>query len=511
MQERTRRIAKNTMVLYFRTFITMIVGIYTGRVMLEALGIDNYGIQNAVGSIIGFSSIITGAMTQAGSRYITYALGKDDLAGQRVVFATTMNAQIILTLICVVALESFGLWWLNCEANIPPGRMYAANWVFQASVITLAISLVSVPYGSCIVAHEKFSLYAYTSVVDVTLKLGIVFAILHYGGDRLILHSTLGVFVCLGMAVFYGIYSHTHFSEARYRPAVDKPLLKEMTQFSGWNMLNHSSWVMCTSGVSMLVNTFFGVAYNAARGVAGTVNGAVQSFVGTFTTAFVPQITKSYAAGDYSYCYTLVNRGIRYTWFLMYIFLVPVFVEAETLLNLWLVEVPPMAVLFLRFTMFESLALASGQSLLTLIQADGNVRKYTVCAAIYAGMIFPLVWLGYKLGGPVWITYPVFIVIFFTINILRLWILSENTTYDWRTYVRDVLRPCVPVSLLAFVLPLVISACWPPSLLRFFVLSLISVVNTVVIIYLIGLKPAERALLVDKARAVTLRVSGKLA
>lgn len=503
MQERTRRIAKNTMMLYIRTFITMVVGIYTGRVLLEALGIDNYGILNAVGSIIGFSSIITGAMTQAGSRYITYALGRDDLARQKIVFATTMNAQILLAIICVVALESLGLWWLNCEANIPEGRMFAANWVFQASIITLAISLITVPYTSCIVAHERFSLYAYTTIVEVGLKLAIVFAILHYGGDRLILNSSLGVLVYLGMIAFYCLYSRRSFPEVRYRLAIDKPLLKEMTEFSGWNMLNHSSWILCTSGVNMLINTFFGVVFNAARGVAGTVNGAVQGFVGNFTTAFVPQVTKSYAAGDYEYCYALVNRGIRYTWFLMYVFIVPVFIEAETLLGIWLVEVPPMSVLFLRFAMFESLALSSGQTLLTLIRADGNVKKYTILAALYAGLIFPLVWIGYRLGGPVWLTYPIFIFIFFTINIIRLWILSENTTYDWRSYINDVLRPCLPVSIASFALPLLIAHFWQPSLTRFFVLSVLSVVNTIAIIYIIGLKPGERVLFREKARAIS--------
>lgn len=487
------------MMLYIRTFITMIVGLYTGRVMLEALGIDNYGIQNAVGSIVGFSSIITGAMTQAGSRFITYSLGKDNLSRQREVFATTVNAQIIIAIICVIALDTIGLWWLNAEAKIPEGRMFAANWVLQTSIITLFISLVTVPYRSCIVAHEYMSIYAWTSIVDVILKLAIVFAIMHYGGDRLIFYSNLGVAVSLGMSIFYCWYSRSHFQEVRYRLYVHKPLLKEMTQFSGWNMLNHSSWIMCTSGVNMLVNTFFGVVYNASRGVAGTVNGAVQGFVGNFTTAFVPQITKSYAAGDYSYCYSLVNRGIRYTWFLMYIFIVPVCIEAKTLLNLWLVEVPPLSVLFLRFTMFESLALSSGQSLLTLIQADGKIKVYTMCAALYAGLVFPFAWIAFRLGAPVWSTYPIFIFIFFTINIIRLWILRRNTTYCWKSYLADVLSPCITVSIVSFIIPIVIATLWQPSFIRFFVLSAISVVNTIAVIYWLGLKPNERVFFKDKA------------
>lgn len=498
MEERNRRIAKNTMMLYIRTFITMIVGLYTGRVMLEALGIDNYGIQNAVGSIVGFSSIITAAMTQAGSRFITYSLGKDGLTRQRDVFATVVNAQIIIAFVCVIVLETIGLWWLNTEANIPNGRMFAANWVLQTSIISLVISLITVPYRSCIVAHEYMSIYAWTSIVDVILKLAIVFAIMHYGGDRLIFYSNLGVGVSLAMTIFYCWYSRHNFQEVRYRVYIHKPLLKEITQFSGWNMLNTSSWIMCTSGVNMLVNTYFGVAYNAARGVAGTVNGTVQAFVGNFATAFVPQITKSYAAKDFDYCYTLVNRGIRYTWFLMYIFIVPVCIEAETLLHLWLVEVPPMTVIFLRFTMFESLALSTGQSLLILIQADGKVKTYTIFAALYAGLIFPLVWIAFSIGAPVWTTYPLFIFIFLTINIIRLWTLTRNTTYDWHTYVYDVLKPCIIISVLSFILPLIIANFWAPSILRFFVLSALSVINTAGVIYVFGLKPNERQLIREK-------------
>ncbi len=509
MEERNKRIAKNTMLLYIRTFFTMIVGLYTGRVMLEALGIDNYGIQNAVGSIVGFSSIITGAMTQAGSRFIMYSLGKDDLKRQREVFATTVNAQILIAIICVFALETIGLWWLNTEASIPEGRMHAANWVLQTSIITLFISLITVPYRSCIVAHEYMSIYAWTSIADVLLKLAIAFAIVSYGGDRLIFYSNLGVLVSLLMTIFYCWYSRHNFQEVRYRIYVHRQLLKELTQFSGWNMLNHSSWIMCTSGVNMLVNTFFGVVYNAARGVAGTVNGAVQGFVSNFTTAFVPQITKSYAAGDYNYCFTLVNRGIRYTWYLMYVFIVPVCIEADTLLHLWLVDVPPMSVLFLRFTMFESLALSAGQSLLTLIQAEGRLKIYTVSAAIYAGLIFPLVWIAYSLGAPVWITYPIFIFIFFTINIIRLWILHKYTTYNWRSYITEVLKPCIVVSVMSFIIPLIIAEFWSPSILRFFVLSFIAVVCTVTVIYAFGLKQNERIFFKDKSKMLLMKLLRK--
>lgn len=506
ISQNNKRIAKNTLALYFRTFITMVVGLYTSRVMLQALGVDDYGVNNVVGGIVVMSSLITSTMSQAISRYITFTLGQGNFERLKAMFSTSVNAQIVMSVLAVLVLELFGLWFLNSQANIPEGRMMAAYWVFQCSLISLVISLISSPYNALLVAHEHMSIYAYTSIAEVALKLGIVFLIIAYDGDRLILLSVLTVFVGLIMRVFYGWYCGRHFEEAHYNPQIfDKGLLKELTVFSGWNLLNNGAWVFATQGVNMLVNVFFGVAYNAARGIAQTVNSAVQSFVGNFTMAFSPQITKSYAVGEKEYAIHLANRGTKFSWLMMYIFIVPVCCETETLLRLWLGQVPEWSVLFLRFAMFESLAVISGQNLFRLVQADGKVKKYTIHAAIISGMIFPVSWLLYYLGAPVWTAYMVFILDFFLLNIVRIYDLKKLMLFSIRIFIKEVLVPCLLVSVFSFVIPLIVCYYMDPGILRFCVSVPIAIFWTCFCCILLGLTRNERLFLGNKAKQILLK------
>ncbi len=467
--ENNKRIAKNTLALYFRTFITMIVGLYTGRVMLQALGVENYGINAVVGGIVGMSSLITGTMSAAISRYITCALGKKEDGQLKTMFSTSINAQIVMAMIVALVLEIAGVWFLNNEANIPEGRMEAANWVLQCSIVTLMISLISSPFNALIIAHERMAIYAYMSVVDVTLKLAICFVIMAYGGDRLVLLVVLQVVVAFSMSIFYGYYCSRNFEGAHYSPRIlDKSLMKELSMFSGWNLINNGAYVFATQGVNMLVNVFFGVVYNASRSIAMTVNGTVQGFVNNFTVAFSPQITKSYAAGDAAYAVHLANRGTKFTWLMMYVFIVPVCMEAETLLRLWLGEVPELAPLFLRFAMFESLAVSSGQNLFKLIQADGHIKNYTIRAAITAGLIFPLVWLAFNAGAPVWTAYLIFIIDFLLLNIVRFNVLRRLMAFSVRIFLKECIVPCMIVSITSFILPVMVAYYMEEGIIRFF-------------------------------------------
>ena len=505
--QNNKRIAKNTIALYFRTFITMIVGLYTGRVMLQALGVDDYGINNVVGGIVAMSSLITSTMSQAISRYITFTIGQNNPELLKTMFSTSVNAQIVMSVLALVILEIFGLWFLNTEANIPEGRMIAARWVFQCSLVSLVITLISSPYNALLVAHEHMNIYAYTSIADVLFKLGIVYLVIAYDGDRLILLSVLTVLVGLVMRIFYGWYCSKHFEEAHYSPRIfDKGLLKELTVFSGWNLLNNGAWVFATQGVNMLINVFFGVAYNAARGIAQTVNGTVQSFVENFTIAFSPQITKSYAAGEKEYAIHLANRGTKFAWLMMYIFIVPVCCEAETLLRLWLGQVPDWTVLFLRFAMFESLAVSSGQNLFRLIQADGKVKDYTIHAAITAGLIFPLVWIAYQFDAPVWVAYLIFILDFLALNLVRFYHLKKLMLFSIRRFLKEVFMPCFGVSVLSFIVPLIICYYMKPGILRFFVNVPIAVLWTGICCILLGLTKNERIFFVEKAKNYIYRI-----
>lgn len=499
--DRNKRIAKNTLFLYCRTFLVMIVGLYAGRLLLEALGIDNYGINNVVGGIIAFSSLITSNLAAASSRYITYSLGKDDLEEGITVFSNSFWIQIYMAIIAIIAIEIGGLWFLNYAANISEGRMFAANWVFQCSVLTMVVNLIGVPYHASIIAHERMSVFAYTGIADAVLKLAVCFAILHFGGDRLILYSTLYLIIVIVLTIFNVIYSHLSFNEVKIIRKIDKKLVQEMFGFSGWNCVSQTAYVLNTQGVNLLVNIFFGVAFNAARGVAVTVSTCTQSFVGNFTMAFNPQITKSYAAGDYNDCYSLVNKGGKFSWYLLLLFAVPVCIEAKTLLSLWLVDVPPEAALFLQFSMIEAIALISSQILVKLIQTIGKIKAYSIKSSIFSAMAFPIVWIAYRLGAPVWFSYPVLIIINFLLIFYRFGTLKKVSTYDPHTYLIDVLKPCLHVTILSFLLPAIVSFMWPASTLRFFILVPLSVLYVGALEFSIGLTRSEKVVITSKLHA----------
>ena len=502
-----KRIAKNTLFLYFRTFITMIVGLYTGRVLLQALGVSNYGINNVVGGIVGMSSLITGTMSQAISRYVTYALGKNDRHSIYTMFSTLINAQIVMALLVCCILEIAGVWFLNNEASIPVGRMVAANWVLQCSILSLALSLITTPYNSLLIAYEKMGIYAYVSIIDATWKLLICFAVMYYNGDKLIVFSILQVLVSFGMCCFYSLYCRIKFEEAHYNPKVfDKRLFKELTVFSGWNLFNHGAYVFATQGVNMLINVFFGVAFNAARGVAGQVNQAIQSFVNNFTVAFNPQITKNYAAGNVNYAVQLANRGTKFAWLMMYVFIVPVCVEADMLLKIWLGTVPVMAGVFLRLAMFESLAVATGQNLYRLIQADGDIKHYTVRSFFVAGLIFPIVWLLYLLGAPVWASYLVFIIDFLLLNLLRYHEIKRLMDFSVVEHIKICIMPCLIVSVTSFILPLFINMLLKTSLLRFFINIPISILWTIGCCLAFGLTKHERTFLYNNIKIIINKI-----
>ena len=336
----TSRIAKNTLLLYFRMLLTMGVSLYTSRVILNALGIEDYGIYNVVGGVVAMFGILSGSLSVAISRFITFELGKGDLDKLKRIFCTSVNIQVILIAIITILMETIGIWFLNNKMVIPEERLAAANWVFQFSVITFALNLLSVPYNAVIIAHEKMSAFAYISIIDVTLKLIVAFIIAYNPFDKLVYYGLLIMICGVINRSIYAIYSKRHFEEATYRMIFDKGLMKEMFGFAGWNYFGSSAYVLNTQGVNMLLNTFFGVTVNAARGVAVQVNAAVSHFIDNFMTAVTPQITKSYATNDRDYCFKLVNKGAKYGFFLMLLMSLPIFLETETILNLWLKNPP---------------------------------------------------------------------------------------------------------------------------------------------------------------------------
>ena len=313
ISENNKRIAKNTLLLYVRMLFMMVVSLYTSRVILNALGVEDFGIYNVVGGVVTMFSIISSSLSSAISRFLTYELGKGNQTKLNKIFSASVSIQLLLSLIIVVLIESVGVWFMNVKMTIPESRMTAANWVLQFSIVTFVINLISVPYNAAIIAHEKMSAFAYISILEAVCKLAIALLIMVSSIDKLIFYAILMCAVAVVIRFIYGHYCKKNFAECTYHFHWDKDILKQMFGFAGWNFLGSGSFLLMTQGVNILMNMFFGVTLNAARGVANQVDNAVQQFVTNFTTAINPQITKSYATGNLSYMHQLVSAGSKYS------------------------------------------------------------------------------------------------------------------------------------------------------------------------------------------------------
>lgn len=307
--DNNKRIAKNTMLLYFRMLFMMVISLYTSRIVLNALGVNDYGIYNVVGGVVAMFAILSGSLSASISRFITFEIGKGNVDRLKEVFCTAINVQIILIVCIIFLMETIGLWFLNYKMVIPEDRLFAANWVFQFSIATFAINLWSIPYNATIIAHEKMSAFAYISIFDAIAKLSAAFLIMYSPLDKLILYAFLIMITGLFQRVLYSVYCKRNFEECCYKLSFNRNITKEMFGFAGWNFIGASSAVLRDQGGNLLINLFFGPSVNAARGVAMSVNSAVLNFVSNFMTALNPQITKNYASGNYSYMFKLAFQG----------------------------------------------------------------------------------------------------------------------------------------------------------------------------------------------------------
>lgn len=496
--ENTKQIAKNTLVLYVRTLFTMLVSLYTSRVILNTLGVSDFGIINVVGGVVGMFSVISGSLASSISRFITFELGHGDFNKLKQIFSTSVNIQIGISLIIVILAECIGVWFINHKLNIPESRLIAANWVFQCSLLSFVIGLISVPYNACIIAHERMSAFAYISILETILKLVIVYMLFISPYDKLISYSILFVIVAMIIRLIYGWYCHNHFAECHYKFVYDKSLIKEMSGFAGWSFFGNGAYMLNTQGVDMLINIFFGVTLNAAKGVASQVQNAVMQFVGNFTVALNPQITKSYASGDREYMNKLVCRGARFSYFLLLIFTVPIVCEADYILHLWLKTVPEYAPIFLRLMLFGTLMTLLGGTMYTAILATGKIRKYQLAVTIVGCFVFPLTWLAFRIGLPPETTYYIYIVIYLLLVFVRLYMAKGLLNFPVQLYLFDVVFRVVIVSVVAFILPLIVIRYLEPSFLRLCVSCIIGLCSSLLTINILGLEKSEREMLYKK-------------
>lgn len=497
--DNTKRIARNTILLYFRTLFTMVVTLYTSRVILNTLGVDDYGIYNVVGGFVAMFAVLSSSLSNAISRFLTYELGHGDKNKLNLIFCTGVNIQIGMSLLIVVVCEAIGIWFLNYEMSIPTERIYAANWVLQLCMLTFCINLISVPYNAAIIAHEKMDAYAYISILEVLLTLGVVYLLVISPIDKLIAYSILLFFVKLLIRFIYGIYCGRNFEECKYHLVFEKGILKEMSGFAGWNFFGNAAYLFNTQGVNMLMNIFFGVAVNAARGVAAQVDAAVKMFVGNFMTAVNPQITKSYASGDLSYMHMLIYRSSKLSGYLLLYFAIPVLLEADEILYLWLKNVPDYTAVFLKILIVTSFFdTVFSSPMVTAVNATGKIKKYQIIMTLVGCLVFPVSWIVFKMGGSAWTTYVVYGIIYFVLVFIRLFLLRGLINLDPFDFIKKVMLPYIPVVCLSVVAPLLSTILLEQNVLRLLVTCIVSVVSTTTIVYTLGLTKSERALIYDK-------------
>ena len=497
-----KRIAKNTLLLYVRMLFGMLVSLYTSRVILQTLGVEDYGVYNVVGGVITMFTFLNGAMSSATSRYITFEIGKGNMEQLKKVFSTALQIHAIIALLIVILGETVGLWFLMNELVIPDGRMDAAMWVYQCSVVTAVVTIMSVPYNADIVAHEKMSAFAYISVLEIILKLAIVYLLVVLPFDKLKVYAVLVLMVGLLIWYIYARYCHNHFEESHYIHHIDKPLLKEMSSFAGWSFWGNLAGILYTQGLNMMLNIFFGPVVNAARGIATQIQGVVQQFVANFQMALNPQITKTYASGELNKMHSLMFRSARFSFMLLFFLSLPIMLETNYILTLWLGIVPENTVIFARIIIAISLIYTIANPCVIANQATGKVKVYQAVVGGLLLLILPISYIVLKMGTP---AYSVFIVHFCVESVAqfaRMYMLRNMIDLPLWSYVKNIYLPIMGVVLLSIVMPLLVYSNMQEGFIRLLAVSMTCVISVAMTSLFIGMTRNERTFLIDKSLRV---------
>lgn len=505
-----RQIAKNAAALYFRMIVSMLVGLYTSRIILNQLGVEDYGIYNVVGGFVSLFSLISDSIQGSISRFLTFELGRGDIINLRKVFASSILVLIGLSIIILFLTETFGLWYLYNKMVIPLERIDAAFWCFQLSIITFVINLINSPYTSAIIAHERMDIYAYLTILGVIFKLFICFAIIKSPIDKLIFYAILLCLYSIINQIIYVIFCKHKFPECKFKYIIDKSLLKNMFNFAGWNFIGSSAVILRTQGANLFINAFGGPVANAANGIANNICNIVSTFVTNFTMAFNPQITKRYAAKEYESLMNLLIYGSKYSYFLMFILTLPVFLNAEYIFKIWLGIVPEYTVIFTRWTLLFLLLESISRPMITAKIANGNIRNYQIVVGSILLLMLPISYLGLKLGFEV--TFVAFanvltalIAIFARIYMLR----GDFPCWSSKVFFNKVILNICLVSIIASVLPAITYIILPKGFINFTVTTLISIISSCITIFYIGCTKFERSLIVDKIKEIYYKKTKK--
>lgn len=501
-QVNNKLIAKNTIVLYIRTLFVMLISLYTSRVVLETLGVEDYGIYQVVGGIVAMFSVISSSLSNAISRFLTFEIGNGDKIRLENIFSTSISIQIFISFIVLILSEVIGVWFIETKMQIPFDRIDIAKWVFHFSLFTFCINLLSVPYNACIIAHERMNAFAYIGVFEAVMKLAICYMIKLSFVDKLFSYALLMTLLALSIRIIYGVYCKRHFEECRVKAGFDKDIFKEMIGFSGWSFFNNTAYILNGQGINMLMNVYFGVIVNAARGIAIQVEGAVLQFVNNFTTAINPQITKSYASGDIENMHRLVCRGAKFSYYSMLFLALPIILEAEQILRIWLVEVPNYTVKFVQLSLIMGLCDSIGNSGYTACMATGKLKKYSLVITSVAILEFPLAWTIFSIGGAPTYAYYIYIIIKISILIIRAFLLENMVGLKVKTYIKDVFSPIILTTVVAVLAPLLVSLFYGQCIVRLILIIISSSISVSLSALFLGMTSNERFVIMSSFKNV---------
>lgn len=492
MDTTTKVIAKNTMFLYFRMILIMLVSLYTVREVLSALGTVDYGIYNVVGGVVTMFGFLSGVMSTASQRFFAFELGRKNYVQLKKIFSITISIYVIIGFVILLLSETIGLWFLNYKMLIPDDRIEVANWVFQFSVFSFIVSILSVPYNALIIAHEKMSVYAYISIAEVLLKLLIVYGLLLSDFDKLKLYSLLVFLVTLVVSSFYRFYCKKKFVESKFNFVWDKALAKEIFFYSGWNLFGAVASVFNNQGLNILMNVFFGPIVNAGRTIAFQVNTAIGFFVSNFVIAARPQITKYYANQEMDKMLKMVFSVSKFAFLLLLLLSMAVLLETEFVLKLWLTDVPQYTVSFTRLVIVGALIDSFSYPLMTAAQATGRVKVYQ---AVVGGMLMlnlPISYIFLKQHAEPNIVFYISIITSAICLVLRVVILRRLVNFPAKRYFLEVILPVLAVLLFAYSLPVLVYSNYGTGWSRFILVTALGLVSYFLGLFLFGLTKHEK-------------------
>lgn len=503
-QQNNKRIAKNTLLLYFRMLFMMAVSLYTSRVVLNTLGVEDFGIYNVVGGVVTMFGFINGAMMGSTQRFITFALGRGEEKELSKVFSTSVIIHGIISLVIIILAETLGLWFFYHKMIIPVERMDAALWVFQFAVLTAVLMIMSVPYNAVIIAHEKMGAFAYISVLEVILKLVIVYVLVVSHYDKLKLYAVLIFIVQMFVRLVYSTYCKKHFRETNFVWARDKRLFSKMLLFACWTMNGNLAVIGYTQGLNLLLNMFFNPVVNAARGIAVQVQMAVLNFCRNFQMALNPQITKSYAIEDYSYMHELIYASSRYSFYLLFLLSLPIILESRFILSIWLGIVPDYTIPFVRIVLIITLFNALSNPMIVSAHATGKIRKFQILEGGMLMLIFPVAYLCLKLGMLPEIVFIVHLLVEILAQFVRVWVVCPMIKMNKHDYLVNVIKPILKVSLFSSLIPTGLYL-YLPSHSWSAVFTILACTFSILMVVYLNLSVMEKSMLKRKYMLLTKR------